>query len=145
MSWFTKIFSSSKAVDNVLDKDNGLLTQVGGWIGNMNYTPEEQAKMSLKVGQHVAAFVETSLSESTERSKTRRAVAILWIKAQLIMIFWVMLVAPFDIVLAKFYAEIVFGTLMISGTLSVIAFFFGPYMIGKHIQKPKTTKEQEHD
>lgn len=137
MSWLTSLFSSGKTVDNVMDKDNGLLTQVGGWIGNMNFTKEEQAKMNLATGEAVATFVASTLSENTVRSKTRREVAILWIKAQLIMIFWVMLVAPFDMELAKFYAGIVFGTLMLSGTLSVIAFFFGPYMIGKHMQKPK--------
>ena len=44
MSWFSKLFGTDKAVNNLVDKDNGLLTQVGGWVGNMNYTDEERAE-----------------------------------------------------------------------------------------------------
>ena len=44
------IFGTSKAVDNILHKDNGLASQVGGWIGRMNYTEEEKAEMRLRSG-----------------------------------------------------------------------------------------------
>ena len=39
-----KIFGSSKAVDNILDKDSGLLAKAGAWVGNLNLTEEEQIK-----------------------------------------------------------------------------------------------------
>jgi len=133
MSWFTSIFSSSKTVDNLLDKDNGRLSQVGGWIGNMDFTPEEQAKMNAKMAEGVGEFVKMTLGENTERSKTRRAVAVMWIKAQLLMLAMVFVVAPLDMEMAKFYLEIAFGTVMISGTLSIIAFFFGGHMISSHM------------
>jgi hypothetical protein len=42
------LFSNGKAVDDVLDKDNGLLVKAGTWIGNMNYTEEEKAKMAFE-------------------------------------------------------------------------------------------------
>jgi hypothetical protein len=77
MGWFSNLFGGKKAVDNILDKDNGLLTQVGGWIGNMNYTDEEKAKADaetrkwgiemlkalapFKVVQRVLAFAVASL------------------------------------------------------------------------------------
>lgn len=137
MGWFSSLFGSSKTVNNVLDKDNGLLTQVGSWVGNMNFTAEEQAEFNERVSEGVSTFVKATLSENTERSKTRRAVAILWIKAQLAMIFITMMVAPFNTELFKLYAEITFGTLMITSTLSIIAFFFGPYMIGSHMVNNK--------
>ena len=140
MSWFTNLFSSSKTIDNVLDKDNGLLSQVGGWVGNMNFTAEEQAEFNEKVSEGVSTFVKATLGENTERSKARRAVAILWIKAQLAMIFITMMVAPFDKELFKLYADITFGTLMLTSTLSIIAFFFGPYMIGSHMVNRKQDK-----
>jgi len=137
MGWFANIFSSSKAVDNVLDKDNGLLSQAGSWIGGMNFTAEEQAEFNERVSEGVSAFVKATLGENTERSKTRRMVAVLWIKAQIAMIFITMMVAPFNMELAKFYAGITFGTLMLTSTLSIIAFFFGPYMIGSHMVNKK--------
>jgi len=132
MGWFS-FLSTDKAIDNVLDKDNGLLTQVGGWIGNMNFTAEEQAEMNERMANGVSKFVEMTLSESTERSKTRRSVAVMWIKAQLAMIFITMMVAPLSMEIATFYAGITFGTLMIGGTLSVIAFFFGSHMLSSHL------------
>jgi len=142
MSWFTNLFTSSKTVDNVMDKDNGLLSQVGGWVGNMQFTEEEQAKMNLKMADSVADFVKMTLSENTERSKTRRSVAVLWIRVQLFMLLIVMAVAPFDMELAKFYISIAFGTLMISGTLAIIAFFFGAHMLSNHIGIGKKQDKQ---
>ena len=38
------LFKSTKVVDDVFDKDKGLVTQVGNWIGGMNYTEEEKAE-----------------------------------------------------------------------------------------------------
>jgi len=133
MNWFTSIFSSSKTVDNVLDKDNGLLSQVGGWIGNMNFTPEEKAKMNARLADGVSDFVKMTLGENTERSKARRSVAKMWIRAQLLMIFIVVITAPFDMEMAKFYLSIAFGTVMVGGTFSIIGFFFGAHMLSSHM------------
>jgi hypothetical protein len=44
MGWFSALFATEKAVDNIVDKDNGLLAQVGGWVGGFNYTAEEKAE-----------------------------------------------------------------------------------------------------
>jgi hypothetical protein len=44
MSWLGSLFGTKEAVNNIVDKDNGLLSQVGGWIGGFNYTPEEKAE-----------------------------------------------------------------------------------------------------
>lgn len=48
MGWLGSIFGSKSAIDNIVDKDNGLLTQVGGWIGGLNYTEEEKAEANAK-------------------------------------------------------------------------------------------------
>lgn len=41
---FGKLFGTDKAVDNLLDKDKGLLVRAGDWVGNLNYTEEDQAE-----------------------------------------------------------------------------------------------------
>jgi hypothetical protein len=51
MSIFGKLFGTEKAVNNLIDKDNGLLTQTGNWIGGFNYTDEEKAENNLLVKQ----------------------------------------------------------------------------------------------
>lgn len=77
MGIFSKILGTEKAVDNLLDKDKGLLTRAGSWIGGMHYTEEEKAEANadtrewgirqlsalepFKVVQRILAFAATSL------------------------------------------------------------------------------------
>lgn len=44
MGWFSGLFSATKAADNLLDKDNGLLVRVGEWVGDQQFTPQERAE-----------------------------------------------------------------------------------------------------
>lgn len=39
-----RLFGTDKAIDNLLDKDRGLLARAGGWIGNLHYTEEDRAE-----------------------------------------------------------------------------------------------------
>ena len=39
-----RIFGTDKAIDNVLDKDKGLLVRAGGWIDGFSYTDQEKAE-----------------------------------------------------------------------------------------------------
>lgn len=39
-----RLFGTQKSIDNILDKDNGLLTKAGSWVGGLNYTEEEKAE-----------------------------------------------------------------------------------------------------
>jgi len=126
-------FTSSKVTDNILDKDNGLLTQIGGWVGNQNFTEEESRELNQKLAEGVSDFAIKTMDENTERSKARRNIAEMWIKTQIAMLFLIVIVAPFDVELAKFYASIAFGTLMVSGTTSILVFFFGGHMLSSHL------------
>jgi len=47
MSWIGRLFGTEKAISDITDKDNGLLTQVGGWLGDMQFTPQERAKWGI--------------------------------------------------------------------------------------------------
>jgi len=123
MGWF----SSNKVVDDIMDKDKGLLSQVGGWIGNMKLTPEEVMEANGKTVVSVQKFVESTLSENTERSRTRRAIAVMWIKLQAGLILFCCIAAPFDMELATFYFELATSTLMITVTTAISIFFFGSY------------------
>jgi len=44
MGWFGQLIGTDKVLNNVVDKDNGLLTQAGNWIGGFSYTDEEKAE-----------------------------------------------------------------------------------------------------
>ena len=129
------LFSSPKIANDILDKDNGLVVRAGEWIGNLSYTEEEQAENRSEIAKEVIKFVETTLHENTERSKTRRAIAVAWIRVQLFLILITALVIPIDKDLAKEYFALATSEVMLWGTGSVIVFFFGAYVWGTHISK----------
>jgi hypothetical protein len=132
---FKTLLGAGKTTNDIFDKDNGLLTQAGGWIGSFSFTEQERAEYQAAAAAGVVEYVKMTLSENTTRSKTRRVVAILWIAVELFLVLLTVLVWPISELYAKFVWDVASSTLMISGTLSVIAFFFGPYMIGRHLQR----------
>jgi hypothetical protein len=137
MAWYNPLSWSAKAQDNVLDKDNGLIAQVGSWIGNMDLTKEEVIKFNAKTVTSVQSFVVATLGESTERSKTRRAIAILWIKSQLGIVLMSCIAAPWDMDLANFYFKLATSTLMITISTAICIFFFGSHGIARHNESKK--------
>ncbi len=51
MTWLGKLFGTDKAIDNLLDKEKGLLVRAGGWVNDLSYTDAEKAENSLLVRQ----------------------------------------------------------------------------------------------
>lgn len=138
MVWYNPFSWSEKVAGNILDKDKGLLAQVGGWIGNMNLTPEEVMEFNGKTVSSVQDFVKATLSENTARSIARRAIAILWIKVELGIVLMACSCAPWDMALAEFYFKIAASGIMFGGTTAIIIFFFGSY----GLTRLKATKKE---
>jgi hypothetical protein len=141
MSWFSTLFSSAKTVDNVLNKDDGLLTKFGGWVDRFNFTEQERATANASIVESCTNFVKMTLGESTVRSKSRRRLALLWVRMHLAMILGTMGTAYFNMQLAQFYMSIVFSTLMVTGTLMILGFFFGSHMLSSHMGLNKKKKD----
>ncbi len=135
MSIFSWFKSSPKVVDDVLDKDSGLISQVGGWIGRMDLTQEEVMIQNAKTIESVQGFAKATLDESTQRSKSRRSIVDRWIKVQLALVLMVCICAPFNMKLAKFYFEMATSTLMVMGTTAIIIFHFGSHGIARFKKK----------
>ena len=55
-SWVGRLFGTKKAIEDITDKDNGLLTQMGGWFGDLNFTTEEQARWGIELLNALAPF-----------------------------------------------------------------------------------------
>lgn len=137
MAWYNIFTPDNKTVDNIMDKDNGLLAQVGGWFGNLSLTKEEVIKFNQATVTSVQKFVVATLDENTERSKTRRAIAILWIKCELAIILLCSIAAPWNMELAEFYFKLASTGIMFAGTMAVIIFFFGSHGITKYQESKK--------
>jgi len=129
--------AAPKVVDDVFDKDAGLLTKAGGFINDLSYTDAEKAKGYIDLCKAVSDHVASTLSESTVRSVTRRSIAVLWVKVQLALVLMTAIYIPFDKTVAKSFYELATCDVMFWGTGSIVVFFFGAYAWGAHISKGK--------
>ena len=134
MSFFSAIkgvfkAAPSKTVDDIMDKDSGLLVKFGGFVNDLHYSDAEKAAAMADVVSGASEFVKSTMSENTERSKTRRSIAIYWIKFQLGLVALTVAAYPFDPALAEFYWNVSTSKIMLFGTMSVIIFFFGAHVL----------------
>ncbi len=134
MAWYNFLKSAPKAVDDVFDKDNGLLTQFGNYIGNAKFTDEERAEMNLENVTAVRKFVVDTLAESTDRSRSRRSIADLVIKFFLLVLFMSGMVYPISIEWSTVLFNIA-TSWALGGLVSAISIFhFGSHAIAKYQQ-----------
>lgn len=49
MGWLGSLFGTKKAVDNIVDKENGLLVRAGTALGNLYYSDQEKAEDNQEV------------------------------------------------------------------------------------------------
>lgn len=139
MSIFSFLTSAPKVVDNVFDMEKGLLAQVGGWIGNQQFTDQERAIHDKAMGDAIRGFAVATLSENTDRSKARRTIAIEWIKMQVWLIKLTVLtvfidylveeITGFESNLAESITVIAFSPMLWGITGAVSVFFFGTHMM----------------
>lgn len=137
MSWYNPLSWSDKLVDNILDKDDGLLKGVGGWIDDLSHTEQEQSEDKKELRKAVVAYAVASMGENSERSKARRYIAMQWIKVQLWIVLMSAIAAPFDSELALFYFKLATASVMLAGTGAIITFFFGSYLLTRHNETKK--------
>lgn len=130
MSWW-KFWKDDqpKVVDDVFDKDSGLLAKAGGFIDRLSFTDEEKSDVQTALINNANKFVQDTLGENTERSKARRKIALMWIKLEAFLVIVTAAVAPWDMELAKFYWSVVTSELMFWTTLTIMGFFFGNHLL----------------
>jgi len=118
------IFGAPKLVDNIFDKDKGLLTQVGQWVGHQQFTDEEQAIHSAAMGESIRGFAVATMGENTDRSKARRTIAVEWFKLQIWLIKLNVLCVFLDYLIKELNGS------EAGFTASIGAVAFSPYMWG---------------
>lgn len=120
---------SPKTISDVFDKDNGLLTQVGTYIGNRNFTDEERAEMDATESKAIRKFVVDTLDENTERSKARRDIAVMTIKFYFMILFIAGMTYPVD----KEWSAVWFNIATTPGLAILVggvgAFFYGVHTL----------------
>jgi hypothetical protein len=140
MAWYNPLSWSDKVIDNVLDKESGILVKVGGWIDGQQYTEQETAEDKKDLRKGVINYAIASMGENSERSKSRREIAKMWIKVQLWIVLMCCIAAPWNMILAEFYFKLATSVLMVTGTSAIIIFHFGSYGLTRHNETKKAAK-----
>ena len=127
-SWFV---SKPKTVDDIFDKDSGLLAKVGGWVGNQQFTDQERATYDAETIKGIQGFVVETLHENTDRSKARREIAVFFIKFYTLMLFMAGMTFPIDPEWSAVWFTLA-TSLAVGGLVSAISvFFFGSHALSK--------------
>lgn len=126
MNIFSKIASVFTS-DDVMNKKDGHLANIGGWIGNQKFTTEDMAELDAETAAGVRKFVVDTLTENTERSKTRRDMAKFIMRFYCILVFMCIIVFPFDQEWGKFILGVASGAGISGAFVSVVVFFFGSH------------------
>ena len=142
------VTGTPKMVDNVFDKDNGLLTQVGTFIGNQQFTTQEQVIANKKMADSVQDFAVATLAENTDRSKTRRTLATEWFKMQVWLIKLNVLCVFIDVLAAELGTELhtadAIAVIAFSGLLWGVTSGIGLFFWGSHtLRSSKFAKDKE--
>ncbi len=130
MGWLVNGFKAVFGVgqsgsDNVMKVASG----VGGWIDNLNYTDEEKAKANANTVTSLNKFFAMTVDENSERSRTRREIAIWVIRVELGMLVGSVIAFKFDSELSKYMYQVATDSPLGLLTLGVGALFFGTHML----------------
>jgi len=129
---FKSIIAGAKAVLGMGDvKGAGIaaVKEVAEWIDQRKFTPEEQAEYVLKVAPVYAKFMENTVNENSERSKTRRQLAILVIRNWVAMLWAAIFAWLWKPEWSSFILTIALSTALISLVLGIGAFFWGTHLL----------------
>ena len=133
MGWFSGIVSGVKAIfgagqdgqSNVMKAATG----IGNWIDEQQFTDQEKAAYTASMADKFGEFMSHTINENTERSRSRREIAIWIIRAEIGFLTSSAISFKFDPELAKYLYQIAADSPMGYLTLGVGAFFFGAHLV----------------
>ena len=118
-----------KDKSKVIDGAVKLIGDVTGMIDDSKFKPEEKARFQVGMADATAEFVKSTLSENTERSRTRRELAILIIRFELLILTASVILFKIDKPLADYLYKIATNDPINYLVLGVGAFFFGAHIV----------------
>jgi hypothetical protein len=105
-------------------------TGVGNWIDEQQFTPEEKAKYSAETAQQFQAFMDSTIKENTQRSITRRSLAIWVIRTWIMLLFASIIAQLFGMTgAAEYIWKVATYSTFDYLVLGVGGFFFGAHII----------------
>lgn len=140
MGFWTKGLAIAKNVFGGSTLDAGkVFDTVAKGIDNLGFTEQERANFTKDMAEGLAKYTIETLGESSDRSKTRRDIAIMIVSLYLLtfVVALVMLLGFSDTNSVKMIIELANEMNLSVGFLMVLAFFFGGYYLQNLMGKKK--------
>lgn len=131
---------SPKDKSTVIKGAVDLVGNVRSMIDDSKFTTEEAMRANIEVADKMAQFVGDTLSENTERSKTRRLIAVMFMAFFIFLVFVLIIAWKFDKDWAEFIYKVMIDLNLAIAFITVIGFFFGSYMFRQYIGQTKNKK-----
>ena len=116
---------ASKGSDNVMKIAAG----VGNFIDEQNFTEQESKEYKLKIADKYQEFFGSTINENTQRSITRRELALYIIRVELALLVFSVVLFKIDKPWGDYVYKICTDSPLGLLTLGVGAFFFGTHLI----------------
>ena len=123
----------SKIIAGAID----LVKGVRGMVDDSKFTTEEAVRMNTSLADKTSEFVGATLSENTERSVTRRRIAVFFIYFFCVLTLILIGLWKFDPKWADFALELIVKFNFPWAFIAVIGFFFGTYALKSYTGSKK--------
>ncbi len=104
-------------------------TGIGNWIDEQSFTDQEKAEYNAKLIGHYSDYMKSTVNENSERSRTRRDIALWVIKVEIFLLLGSVAVFKFDPALSKYIYQVATDSPLGYLTLGIGAFFFGAHLV----------------
>ena len=104
-------------------------TGIGGWIDGLKLTDQERQEFQGEMVKHYSDYMASTVSENTQRSRTRRDIALWIIKTEVGILITSLLMFPIQPAWSEYAYKIATDSPMGYLTLGVGAFFFGAHLV----------------
>ena len=111
------------------EKGMDIIKDVGSWIDEQQYTEQEKAETAAARVEAYARFMQQTIDENSERSRTRRSLALLVLRWWIFLLTLSAILYKIDPVWSKYLFDIAsyHGVVALVGGIG--AFFFGSHLI----------------
>jgi len=117
--------AGGNGANNVMAVANG----IGNFIDEQEFTEEEKARFNAELITQYGTFMESTVNENTERSRTRRDLSLWIIRTEIAFLTLSIIAYKIDSGLSAFIYSVATNAPMSYLTMGVGAFFFGAHII----------------
>ncbi len=125
-SFIKSVFGAGQdGSSNVLKVASG----IGNFIDEQSFTDEEKAVFNANTVKAYSEFMNSTVKENTQRSRTRRDLAIWIIRAEIGLLVASVIAYKFDSALSEYMYQVATDSPLGYLTLGTGAFFFGSHLV----------------